>query len=148
MPAQISCWPGSMSRFDPYMGGNTWLPRFGSGDTLGKVSRRGFCSKEGGNVTGLARKGLGKLSAKTPSSKARDSVDFYLVRCRRTGQGCRGIRCHVSCMIFHSFFPSSLSIRDKLVESSSASCKYTPETVTDGVFHSMVDELLLLLLTN
>ncbi|KAK4125655.1 hypothetical protein N657DRAFT_567194, partial [Parathielavia appendiculata] len=67
-------------------------------------------------VTGLARKGLGKLSAKT-----RDSVDFYLVRYRRTGQGCGGIRRQVSCIVFHSF-SFSLSIRDKLVDSSLASC--------------------------
>ncbi|KAK4129785.1 hypothetical protein N657DRAFT_697880 [Parathielavia appendiculata] len=68
------------------------------------------------SVTGWAREGLGKNSANT-----RDSVDFYLVRYQRTSQGCGGIRRQISCIVFHSF-SSSLSIRDKLVESSPASC--------------------------
>jgi hypothetical protein len=83
---------------------------------------------EGGNVTGWARKGLGETLSQ--DSKIRwTSILFDLVRCRRTGQGSRGIRQSVFCMIFHSF-SSSLSIQDELVESSSDSCNILPETVT------------------
>jgi hypothetical protein len=79
-------------------------------------------------VTGWARKGLGATLGQ--DSKIRwTSILFDLVRCRRTGQGSRGIRQSVSCKIFHSF-SSSISIRDELVESSSDSCNILPETVT------------------
>jgi hypothetical protein len=80
------------------------------------------------SVTGWARKGLGATLGQ--DSKIRwTSILFDLVRCRRTGQGSRGIRQSMSCMIFYSF-SSSLSIRDELVESSSDSCNILPETVT------------------